>query len=229
MILLTLISLNAQAEAPPRYSVGLQVALAKDLPDRVEHSESAEFLIGPAFIIPARMSVLDGLLHLRAGLEIHTAAGMDRLTWVDGETTFYKDEQEARLWAAHLLLGPEVRAPTGEGSPVSPYLSVGLGPGRVRTTHPLELETAGLLAEPVDADSPASDFLARTRQWVPSVGAQGGIRVDFGSVAAELEAGYTVSFVSEAPLSNTDEAYEVHREAYGLDVFRLGLGFSLPF
>ena len=229
MYLLTLLSLTAHAEAPTRYSVGLQVAVAKDLPDRVERSESAEFLIGPAFVIPARMSLLDGLLHLRAGLEIHTAAGTDRLTWVDGQTTFYKDEQAARLWSGHLLLGPEVRAPTGEGSPVSPYLAVGLGPGRVRVTHPLEMETAELLAESVDDSSPAEDFLARSRQWVPSVGAQGGIRVDFGGVAGELEAGYTVSFVSEAPLSNTDEAYKVHREAYGLDVFRLGLGVSLPF
>ena len=163
-----------------RFLVGAQVAMAKDLPDRVERAESAEFLIGPSFVFPARMVTLDGLLLLRAALEIHTADGTDRVTWVEGSTTFYKDDQDARLVSAHLLLGPEVRIPTGEGSPVTPYLAIGLGPGRVRVTHPLELETSGLLAEDVTEDSPASDFLARSRQWVPSFGAQGGLRVDAG-------------------------------------------------
>lgn len=223
MVLLLLAILTPDAAADDaRYAVGLQLAMAKDLPDRVERTESTGFLIGPSVVIPGRFVLMDGLLRLRAGLELHTAEGSDRLSWDEQGTSFYKLEQPARVWSTHLLLGPEVRAPTGEGSPVHPYLGAGVGPGRVRTSHTLTDDDADLLASP-------DDPVARTRQWVLAASAHGGLAVDIGPVAAELEAGYTVSFVSEAPLSNTDEALQAKREAYGLDVFRLGLGFSVPF
>ena len=70
MFVLPIIALSAHA-ATLNHSVGLQVAMAKDLPDRVEWSESTEFLIGPAFVVPARISTLGGLLFVRSTLEVH--------------------------------------------------------------------------------------------------------------------------------------------------------------
>ncbi len=221
LLLLALAAPQALAQEA-RYAAGVQLAVAKDLPDRVERTEGTEFRIGPGLVIPGRLVLMDGLLRLRAGLEIYRAEGSDRLSWEEEETSFYKQDQPARLGSTRLLIGPEVRVPTGPGSPVHPYLGVGLGPGRVRVSHTLGGVDAELLSA---ADEP----VARSRQWVLAASAHGGLAVDLGPVAAELEAGYTVSFVPEAPLSNTISALQVRREAYGLDVFRLGLGLSVPF
>jgi hypothetical protein len=215
------------AQAPEeRFSAGLQLAVAKDLPDRIEQQEAAEFLIGPAFVLPLRAAIFRGVLDLRVGLELYLAAGDDRVIWEDGGDTFYQDDLAARVRSAQLLIGPEVRAPTGEGSPVRPYLTAGLGPGRARTMTALEGEAAALLSS--EADS-GEDFPAWTAQWSLAVGVAGGVRVDFGRVAAEVESGYTVSFLQRAPLSNTGADYNARREAYNLDVFRIGLGLVYPF
>jgi len=69
-----------------------------------------------------------------------------------------------------------------------------------------------------------------TAQWVTAVGGYLGCRLqpEGRDVALTVEAGYTVSYVPTAAVRRTLPEYQVVRADYGLNVFRLGVGLTLP-
>ncbi len=208
----------ALAADPAKLSAGVAAAASMDLP-AVDGLESTHFGPGGTLLIPFRWSVKPGAT-LRLHLEVGGATGQDRVVWVqevDGARVgVYAEDQEATYGAARLLFGPEVAA--FPRKVVSPYLGVGVGAALVANW-----DRFGAAAEALQTTT------ASTLQATTAVGGQGGVRIGKpGSVAVELELGYTVSFLPAASLQQAPSDLEASRSPYALDVVRGGVGVSIP-
>lgn len=204
-------------------SIGVLVGGGLDLP-AVAADDPTRFGLGPAVVVPLRIGLSPGAAW-RVGVELAYGSGTDRLVWteyVDGTPYgFYGVEESASYLAGRLLTGPELAL--APAALVHPYLGAGGGIGVVRNSHRAE----GDLSVLIDADTGGGSPFTLQPAWV--AGGWAGVHVGRpGKVALELEAGYAVSFLPEAPLRKSPSALEAARTAWSLDLARLSGGVTFP-
>lgn len=207
-----ILALVLPAALAAEWSLGLQAGLAKDMSAVAALEDPTAFGAGPALLIPLRWTPRPGA-SWRFALEGSRAGGTDRVVWTDGDTGYYSDEDDATYGALRLLTGPELAFVPS--SAVTPYLGVGVGGGVVATHHTFDGAVATL--------GEAGD----TRQTTAAAGTWLGLHAG-RKVALEIEAGYCVSFLPQAPLRDVPEALEASRTAWSLDPVRLSAGVSFP-
>ena len=217
--LCSLVMVAAPAYAGDTWTLGVSVGGGVDA-GPVQEGEGTAFRPGPVLVVPLRWQPRPGV-GLRASLELATAGGQDKVVWSEtaGSSTqaYFSDQHEARYAAERLVIGPEVTL-----LPellVSPYLGAGGGGGAVQTWHTFEGDTALLSAGGRPSTSQAA--LAAAGWLGLHVGRPDG-------VALEIEAGYCVSFLPEAPLHGAPAALDATRTAWSLDLGHLGVGLSFP-
>lgn len=222
MLLVSL--LLAPAASAAEWRLGVLAGAGRDLP-AVSSNDPTRFGFGPAVVAPLRWTGKGGA-SLRVGLELSGAPGQDVLDWQEtsgGETyLFYSDAHPSSYVAARALVGPEFSLLPGR--PVTPYMGAGAGGGVVGNFHELSGATA-VLAD----DGAEGGLQTYTMQATWAAGAWLGVRVGApGKVALEVEAGYCVSFLPEAPLQQSAAALEATRSAWSLDLARVSGGVSFP-
>lgn len=188
----------------------------------VDAADGTSFRAGPVMTIPLTWQPRPGV-GLRIGVELATAAGHDTVDWtgMDGDApqAYYSDQHAARYTAERLLVGPEFALLPS--ALVSPYLGAGVGGGAVQTWHTFEGDTAALVETEGDHPSTMQAALAAAGWLGARIGHADG-------VALEVEAGYCVSFLPEAPLHGAPAALDATRTAWALDLGRLGVGLTFP-
>ena len=217
--------------------VGLQVSVAKDLPDgdTFGPDEQAIFGVGAGFSLHHYRPLIPDTVVLRSSLSRKTAEGGARVIWEDDDGTAHTiADHGADLSWMRASTGLEIALPAAERG--VPYLGTSLGLGVVRVRQ---------VVDPVEADAPwpflveenwngedLPDLLsAKTTQLLPDASAWVGLRFSISdSIAFGLEAGYTVCHVPSASHKSSPYLYQVDRSEFGLNVFRLGavLQVELP-
>lgn len=195
--------------------LGAQISGGADLPGATDGATAGA---GIGLAVPLRWT-LGPAAYLRVQAEVFAHRGSDRVEWREVGVNWYSDAHTAMFAGGGISLGPEFDfAPARV---INPYVSVLGGAAVVGNWHRFEGGTASLHAD----DAPRLDAL----QLAPTVGGHFGARIGKPSgVAVEVEAGYTVSFLPEAPLGEVPAAFGASRTALTLDRARLALGVSAP-
>jgi hypothetical protein len=218
--------------------VGLQVSVAKDLPDgdRFGPDEQAVFGVGAHFALHHYLPLIADTVVLRSSLSRKTAEGVARVVWEDDDGTAYTvADHGANLSWTRASTGLEIALPAAGRA--RPTLGTSLGLGVVRVGQPVGSEEDDLPPWPflVEEDWNGAGWPyaveARTTQFLPDASAWLGLRFSISdSMAFGLEAGYTVCQVPSARHKSSPYLYQVDRSEFGLNVFRLGavLQVELP-
>lgn len=218
------------APAQAGVSVGAGVSLSADLPDSDALDPSGEgytsFGLGPSLMIPVRLE-LSPAARLRLTARADYASGSDRVTWTEGDTSFYDiDGHSAFLVAGALTLGPELVIP-GD-LPVNPYLSAGAGLAWVGTYHSFSDPVVVDIMDPELndlTDSGNVDPYTAQPCFIADLGL-GAERELSEGLALWVEVGYSVAFVDKRPLVKTIPQYQAMRSAYGWNALRGGIGVA---
>jgi hypothetical protein len=208
--------------------VGLQVSLAKDLPDgdTFGPDEQATFGVGADFALHHYRLLLADTVVLRSSLSRHTAKGVARVVWEDDDGTGHTvPDHDADLSWTRASTGLEIALPAAGRS--TPYLGSSLGLGVVRVRQPLDpVEDSPwphLVEKDWIGDGRPNAVTATTTQLLPDASAWLGLRFSISdSMAFGLESGYTVCHVPLASPKSSPYLYQVDRSEFGLNVFRLG-------
>ncbi len=217
--------------------VGLQVSLAKDLPDgdTFGPDEQAILGVGSDLALHHYQVLFTDSVVLRSSLSRKTAKGVAQVIWEDDDGTAHTiADHGADLSWTRASTGLEIALPAaGRGVP---FLGSSLGLGVVRIRQPVGSEAVKepwpfLVEEDRNGDGLPEAVEARTTQLLPDASAWLGLRFSISdSMAFGLEAGYTVCHVPSASHKSSPYLYQVDRSEFGLNVFRLGavLQVELP-
>ncbi|MCB9760937.1 MAG: hypothetical protein H6739_13950 [Alphaproteobacteria bacterium] len=220
---MTWIALFAALSTPAAaVELGAQLAMTRDLPDPGAADPPAAWGFGPTLLIPARFPLGQSRVAVRAELAMHGAPGQVRTSWTEGDTLAEGVRADGQVLGAWALGGAEVSVPLAPGAPVRPYFGAGVGGGAVGVRLDDAPITDGALTLPV------TDGAAGTRQvrWMAS--AYGGLSLGFEKMAFDMEVGYSLCHVPEAALRNTLPEAGAVRSTFGLNLFRIGAGVSVP-
>lgn len=212
------------------HEVSVLVAGCRDLADRYAEVEHAGFGPGPHLGVGLGLFLPGSGARLQASLELQAGAGWDRIEWVDDGVATYDVDHLAVVWSARLLVGPGLDLPVPDAVPLTPYVQLGVGGGRVWTHHSFGDATGPLMDPAVNDLASPTNLDPYTVQWAPAVGGALGVRwpLRILDMALVLEAGYTVSFLPTTPVRRTLAEHQVVRADYGLNVARVGVGLALP-
>ncbi len=218
--------------------VGIQVTVAKDLPDgdTFGPDEQASLGVGPDFSLHHFQPLIADWVALRSSLSRKTAEGVARVVWEDDDGTAYTiADHGADLSWTRAGTGLEIALPgAGRGEP---YLGTSLGLGVVRMRQAVGSESEDLPAWPYlyesgwELDEDPEALAATTTQLLPDASVWLGLRFSISdSMAFGLESGYTVCHVPSASPKSSPYLFQVERSEFGLNVFRLGavLQVELP-
>ena len=221
------LALVGAASAAPGPGEGLRLAVGVDggvdLPGT--HDGTAVGA-GPGLYLPLRIRLAEGA-DLRVTLAGFGLFGHDRVEWNEQTVDWYSDTHRSVYSAGTATVGGEFGFAPQRA--VDPYLGVGAGLGVVGGWHTFSGGTASLRT---GSAATQRDSL----QCVPTLGGDVGIRLNLApkaqpggiGVAVEVEAGYSVSFLPEAPLGEVPTAFGASRTAFALDRARMGFGVSFP-
>jgi hypothetical protein len=212
--------LSGAAQAATELGFGLQTGV--DLSDAVFDDERAEFGLGGGFRIPWRRALADGVW-VRTTLAGHLASGTDRVEWKDQGKLWFSDDHRAFVTALDLMVGPELGGQISDD--VAWRAGADVGVSRLNTWHSFGADAVVLLDPEQNNLYNSRNIDPYTGQWgaVAGIHSAGLFSVKPG-VAIELEAGYRVSFVKEAPLRKTPEELDAIRVAFGLNLVQIGVG-----
>lgn len=225
--LLPLLLLGAAPAAAAE--LGLALDVVTDPADVVEPTSGTTLGSGAGLRVPLRLVLGEGAW-LEAVLHSRLSLGQDRVEWTqyEGSVTYYSDDHFTLVNSSALLLGPVVAL--GRGPAVQGTLGARAGAGLFTFWHSFHGDAAVLL-DPAQGDVTSTSHVDPwTQQLAPVADLSAGLRL--GAVAPfaiELEAGYTVSFISEATLKKARPELQAVRTAAGLNGLRFGVGavFSL--
>jgi hypothetical protein len=195
-----------------------------DLPDEAFADPSARFPVGGGLSIPFAYSPRPGT-SFRATLTLAVAPGQDTVTWSDERYVYESGDHWTMVGAGLISLGGEVEI-LPEAA-ITPLFGGAAGGGVVATFHSFGGDTQALLDPDANDLEDPQNIDPYTRQPVPAAEVWAGMRMG-KHVAVDIEAGYTVAFVSAAPLQKSPSELGAKRSAYALDFVRFGLGVSVP-
>ncbi len=219
MILLTALVAPALAAAGD-VRLGVLVEGSADLESPHEGTSAG---IGPGLAVPLQIRIAPGT-DLRLNVGAFGLVGHDRVEWTEETVHWYSDTHRAVYGGAQATAG--VAFELAPQHLLDPYVGVDAGGALIAGWHTFSGGTASL------RDGGASTQ-RDTLQVVPAIGGDVGVRLMTGSrpccgVAVEVEAGYTVSLLPEAPLGEVPTAFGASRTAFALDRARMGFGVSFP-
>jgi len=219
-----LMACASTAQASSEWGLGVQAGL--DLPDGVFDDERASFDVGGGLQSHLRVGLGDGVW-LRSALSAHMARGQDRVEWQEDGQTWFSDEHRAFVGAFDMTFGPELGGELPQRLGWRAGADFGLS--RVYTWHSFG-QSAVVLLDPEQNNLYNSRNLdPYTGQWGAVAGLHSAGRYSLKSgVAIEVEAGYRVTFVKEAPLLKTPEELDAVRVAFGLNLLQIGVGMVFP-
>lgn len=218
------------AAAPARAAVvmGVGADVVADPADRVEPVSDTRLGVGGGLRVPLRWSLGQGAW-LETALHTRLSRGQDRVEWTQhgGAVRYYSDDHYTLVGSAALLVGPVVEL--GRSDDLRPVLGARAGAGLVHFWHSFHGDAAVLL-DPAQGDVTSDQHIDPwSRQLAPMVDLSAGLRMgSLAPFAIELEAGYTVSFLSEATLLKARPELDAVRVAAGLDGLRFGVGAVFP-
>lgn len=226
LLLLSLVASPARAGV----SLGVSAGVQRDLTDKAFPEERSSWGAGPLARLPLRFGLGDrpgfaGAASLRATPFFGMATGYDTLVWTDygGSVTYVSRDHDSAVRQLGLELGPELALRGGDAR-LRPYFGVEGGVAWVSHTHDLQGDVAEALGGSASGANPG------TSQVAPRAGAHAGLRFHVSSsFALEAEAGYSVSFLKEAALTDTPERLGAVRAAYGWNAVSAGLCASFAF
>ena len=213
------------AAASPAYAIeaGLGLGAQTELSDGSSGDPALKFSPGPVLWLPVRAPVADGFF-LRADLQLGANRGQDRVEWqrLDALVTVYSDTHWTLLTEAGLSVGPEVSLIDNGSTRVLWGVTGGVNTSAV--WHSFDSTAVDIFdQEQNDLDNPMN-IDPYTLQASPVVGTHASLLIETSSALAfELEVGYKVSTLREAPLRKADANVNAVRSAMGLNFFRLGV------
>ncbi len=223
---LTGLLLGALASGPARAEVTLGIAadFTADPSDVVEPTSDTRLGAGGGLRIPLRFGLGEGAW-LEASLRSGLSRGQDRVEWTqyDGTVRYYSDDHWTLVNSTALLLGPVVDV--GRNDALRPFIGARVGAALVTCWHSFH-DDAAILLDPDQGDVTSGSHIdPYTQQLAPLADLSVGLRMpSLAPFAIELEAGYTVSFLSEAPLKKARPELGAVRSAAGLNALRIGVG-----
>ncbi len=210
-------------------TLGVGADFVSDPSDLVDPVSDTRLGTGGQLRLPVRVG-LGEAAWLEIALRTSLSSGQDRVEWTqyDGAVTYYSDTHWTLVNNTALLVGPVVDLTHKPA--LQPFLGARVGAGLVTCWHSFH-DDAAVLLDPSQGDVTSSSYIdPYTQQLAPLGDLSAGLR--FGSIAPfaiELEAGYTVSFLAEAPLKKSRPELAAVRTAAGLNALRIGVtaSFSL--
>lgn len=215
--------------APARAEVelGLGLDFATDGPASAT-STDARTGPGGGLRVPLRLGLGEGAW-LEVALHGHLGRGQDRVEWTqyDGAVRYYSDDHWTLVQRTALLVGPVVDL--GRSERLQGKLGARAGAAAVAFWHSFHGDAAVLLDPTLGETDHDGAIDPYSLQAAPVADLSAGLRVGAAApFAIELEAGYTVSFLSEAALEKARPELQAVRTATGLDAFRFGVGAIFP-
>jgi hypothetical protein len=205
--------------------VGVGVAMAADLPDKVS-KEYAKFGPGPSLQIPFRYQVAP-LARFRASARFDLGVGSNRVHWeqeVNGEdVTLYSDDHWAMFVAGGLSVGADFLLPVD--SPLIPYLGAEGGVAWVGNYHSFSGSTQVLL----DPEQNDLDDSSNIDPWTGQLTLLTEVHLGGDFALSEgldlwVETGYSVAFLNARELRKTPEELNATRDPWGWNTLRIGAG-----
>jgi hypothetical protein len=211
--------------ASPAHAIeaGVGLGVRTELNDGSSGDAALKFGPGPIVWVPVRIPLAEGFF-LRGDLQLGGNGGQDRVEWqrLDSMVTVYSDTHWTLLTEAGLSVGPELSL--FENGSTRVLWGVTGGVNTSASWHSFDSTAVDVFdPEKNDLDNPMN-IDPYTLQASPAVGTHASLLIETRSALAfELEVGYKVSTLREAPLRKADADVNAVRSAMGLNFFRLGV------
>lgn len=226
-LLLGLLCMGGAAPASAAgLSLGIGGELVADSADGVDTLSGSKAGLGGGLRVPLRVDLGQGAW-FKTTLSSALTRGQDRVEWSEGDAgvRYFSDDHWTLCNSSALMVGPGIDI--GRSEDLVPYLGAQAGALLLTSWHSFE-GPAAVLLDPAQGDVTRSTYIEPwTRQLAPAVDLALGLRMGrVAPFAMELEAGYTVSFFSEATLQKARPELGAIRTAFGLNALRFGAGAS---
>lgn len=209
-------------------TLGLGADFVTDPSDLVDPVSDTRLGTGGGLRVPLRVGIGESAW-LEVAVRSSLSAGQDRVEWTqyEGTVRYYSDTHWTLVNSTALMVGPVVDLTHKPA--VQPFLGARAGAGMVTFWHSFHGDTA-ILLDPDQGDVTSSSHIdPYTRQFAPFADLSAGLRMGrVAPFAIELEAGYTVSFLAEAPLKKARPELAAVRTAAGLNALRIGVSTTFP-